>query len=478
LTRTLLISLLTLAACTRPEGEVLPVDEAAPPGVLTLTVTPVVPGLPATFRVTGAQPNTNVMFFRSTAVQANGFCPPAIAPACLDLRSPVSTQFTARSNGAGVAQLTVNIPNPLPIASAAFQAGYARAPSIDSSNAVNVIIHQPNSDSDGDGLTAQAEVATHGTDPGRADTDGGGLDDGDEIAAGLNPLDPADDAAGGVLGADDLSAGDLVITEIMKDPISPLFDGDAEWFEVFNNAGADVDLNQLLIGDDATNNHRINRSVIVADGDYAVLGINPSTAVNGGITLDYSYQGAAFVLDNTDDEVVIENSIGVIARVAYTVAAFPNVAGSSLNLNRTQISETANDIGSNWCATPTNIYSPSNKGTPGAMNEACPPPPPTWVADVEPIIDSRCAGCHTNGGASGGRSWDDYADMFQMSIDVPTMQEIEPGDRATSYIWHKLNGTQASVGGSGSRMPLSGGFLNTTQLNTIGAWIDAGAPEN
>lgn len=477
--RKTLLGLLALSACTRQDSgdSLLPSDQLAPAGVLNLTVTPVVPGLPATFRVTGAQPNTTVIFFRGSAVQTRGFCPPTIAPDCLDLRGPVVQQFTARSNAAGVAQLTLNIPNPLPIASAAFQAGYPRAPTIDSSNAVNVVIHQPTSDADGDGLNAQQEVGTHGTDPANADSDGGGLDDGAEVAAGSDPLDPSDDTSG-ALGINDLAAGDLVINEIMKDPASPLADGDAEWFEIFNNAGADVDINQMLISDDGTNNHRVGSSVIIPDGGYATIGINNSAALNGGLTHAYAYTGAAFFLDNTDDEVVLENAAGEIARVAYTAAAFPNTAGVSLSLDPNHRNETDNNIGANWCGTPTTVYSAPNKGTPGTANNPCPPPPPTWVADVEPIIDARCGGCHTNGGASGGRSWNTYADMFQMSIDVPTMQEIEPFDRQNSYIWHKINGTQASVGGSGSRMPLSGGFLNSTQLNTIGAWIDAGAPEN
>ncbi|HMV68385.1 MAG TPA: lamin tail domain-containing protein [Myxococcota bacterium] len=483
MSRSFVFALLVAGACTPDADDLygldgLAVDQAAPPGVLTLTVTPVVPGLPATFRVTGAQANTNVMFFRGAAVQPNGFCPPPIAPACLDLRSPVTNQFQARSNAQGVAQLTLNIPNPLPIASAAFQAGYPRAPTIDSSNAVNVIIHQPNSDMDGDGLTAQQEVGTFHTDPAQADSDGGGMDDGDEIAAGNNPLDPSDDNLGGPLSIDDLGPGDIVITEIMKDPDSPIADGDGEWFEILNMAGADIDLHNMLLSDDGTDNHRVNASVVVPDGAYATLGISNNSAVNGGLTHAYSYAGAAFLLSNDDDEVVLENAGGEIARVAFDNGiTFPDLPGASLSLSPSHLNETANDTGANWCATPTHVYSAPNKGTPGAVNDACPPPPPTWVADVKPIIDLKCAGCHTNGGASGGRSWNTYADMFQQSIEVPLLKEIKAFDRQNSYMWHKLNGTQGTVGGSGSRMPLSGGFLNTAQLNTFQAWIDGGARE-
>lgn len=46
-------------------------------------------------------------------------------------------------------------------------------------------------DSDGDGLSDEAETTTFFTDPNRADTDGDGVGDGDEVASGTDPLDPS-----------------------------------------------------------------------------------------------------------------------------------------------------------------------------------------------------------------------------------------------------------------------------------------------
>jgi hypothetical protein len=45
-------------------------------------------------------------------------------------------------------------------------------------------------DSDGDGLTDDAEANTYGSDPAIADSDGDGLDDGEEVFYGLDPLNP------------------------------------------------------------------------------------------------------------------------------------------------------------------------------------------------------------------------------------------------------------------------------------------------
>ena len=60
------------------------------------------------------------------------------------------------------------------------------------------------------------------------------------------------------------------------------------------------------------------------------------------------------------------------------------------------------------------------------------------------------------------------------------MSRIEGGDRATSYVWHKINGSQATVSGVGSQMPLGGGptWLPTEARDTIGTWIDQGAQNN
>jgi hypothetical protein len=46
-----------------------------------------------------------------------------------------------------------------------------------------------------------------------------------------------------------------------------------------------------------------------------------------------------------------------------------------------------------------------------------------------------------------------------------------------SYLYHKITGTQASVGGSGERMP-RGGQLSDAEIQTIRAWIAQGALDN
>ena len=64
------------------------------------------------------------------------------------------------------------------------------------------------------------------------------------------------------------------------------------------------------------------------------------------------------------------------------------------------------------------------------------------------------------------------------SVELPAFDRIEPGQPDQSYLVHKIQGTQASVGGSGQRMPLGGSPLSQDDIDAIRAWVNAGAPNN
>jgi parallel beta-helix repeat protein len=112
-----------------------------------------------------------------------------------------------------------------------------------------------------------------------------------------------------------------------------------------------------------------------------------------------------------------------------------------------------------------------------------PPATWTWSGEVWPLLNTSCASCHGGGGTpqyDGFANIHDqaagYANIVNMaSTQVPTMDRIEPGDHTLSYLWHKVNGTHADVGGSGFRMPQGGPFFSQEQLDGIAGWIDAGA---
>jgi hypothetical protein len=108
------------------------------------------------------------------------------------------------------------------------------------------------------------------------------------------------------------------------------------------------------------------------------------------------------------------------------------------------------------------------------------------AADIQPIWDEHCVdACHEPGG-QWGTFLDLTADAYDRIVDVAAPQftdldHIEPGNPSRSYIWHKINGTQVMAGGSGVMMPsarpgMDATVLTQDQLDTIEAWINAGAP--
>ena len=109
--------------------------------------------------------------------------------------------------------------------------------------------------------------------------------------------------------------------------------------------------------------------------------------------------------------------------------------------------------------------------------------PPSFAQDIEPIISSSCVeSCHEIGGMaetdiilSMGEAYDNIVGV--MSVGLPQMVLINPGDRDTSYMWHKLNNTHMAngLGGKGAQMPFAGQPLPAEQLILIGNWIDDGA---
>ena len=100
----------------------------------------------------------------------------------------------------------------------------------------------------------------------------------------------------------------------------------------------------------------------------------------------------------------------------------------------------------------------------------------THDVDIQPIWNTSCKGCHTGGGSSGKLKLDSgYSATVNVASSVTGYDLIEPGDTAKSYLWHKLQGTHASVGGSGATMPKSG-TISKADLAIIETWINEGAP--
>jgi len=194
-------------------------------------------------------------------------------------------------------------------------------------------------------------------------------------------INDCDETGGGTSGNACPAVGALVISEIMANP-SILSDTSGEWFELYNSSGSDIDLEGLLILDDGSDSHQIASSVVVAAGDFVVLGKTTSATRSP----DYDYSSITLSQSGTDELVIktwgTTGSDGTeIDRVDYdTGGSWSISAGESLALLSTAMTASDNDSVSNWAAA-TCYYNIDNAGTGldvdmgtpgGANNLACP----------------------------------------------------------------------------------------------------------
>ncbi len=103
--------------------------------------------------------------------------------------------------------------------------------------------------------------------------------------------------------------------------------------------------------------------------------------------------------------------------------------------------------------------------------------------DIQPIWNVHCVeACHSTGG-----EWQflDLANAYENIVGINSTQAtsmsfIEPGAPDSSYLWHKINDTQAQAGGGGLPMPKGPGSMDPTvlspdELALIEQWILEGA---
>ncbi len=188
----------------------------------------------------------------------------------------------------------------------------------------------------------------------------------------LEIVDVSDESEPPVIGP--IGYGDLLITEIMYDP-GALSDTYGEWFEIYNNSGDAIDLQNVVIRRDGEAKHTINTSLVLQAGEYCVLEKTVDATDPTGI-ITYIY-GSALSLTNDACTLEIANygtdgtNGSVIARVAYDVTTtFPAATGASIQLNPSRYDADEAQLGANWCES-TSSYSTGDMGTPGVANVSC-----------------------------------------------------------------------------------------------------------
>ncbi len=170
--------------------------------------------------------------------------------------------------------------------------------------------------------------------------------------------------------SDEIQYGDLLISEIMYDPVS-LSDADGEWFEVYNNSTKNINMLNLVIKT-SSSSHIITSEINLAPGEYYLFA-KKDEAVNGP---KYIY-GSAINLTNTGGSISISTygSDGTdgfeIAAITYdNGSSFPKASGASLNLSPALYDVDLAKSGSSWCLS-TSVYNTGDFGTPGLPNDEC-----------------------------------------------------------------------------------------------------------
>ena len=162
---------------------------------------------------------------------------------------------------------------------------------------------------------------------------------------------------------DDLTYSDqgVMITEIMANP-SSVSDSYGEWFEIMNMTDSTIDIHGWSIKDLQGDEHEIlsdQMTIPVLPDEYFVLARNGDQTLNGGINVDYEYDG--FSLSNTEDEVILQDISGAIVDEVHYSSGWPFSSGVSMEIHDLLVD---NQLSENWFYS-TMAYGNGDLGSPG-----------------------------------------------------------------------------------------------------------------
>lgn len=116
-------------------------------------------------------------------------------------------------------------------------------------------------------------------------------------------------------------------------------------------------------------------------------------------------------------------------------------------------------------------------------------PSPSFSADILPALQSSCGSsatsCHAGPSPTGHVLFSGTATEVRTQLVnvVPASApagwfRVKPGDTAHSWLIEKVTKDQPGGSGYGTRMPQGAPNLCQPSVDTLSAWISAGAPDN
>jgi hypothetical protein len=125
----------------------------------------------------------------------------------------------------------------------------------------------------------------------------------------------------------------------------------------------------------------------------------------------------------------------------------------------------------------------SSDSTPATTTTPTTKTPVSFSAQIQPIFNARCLGCHTTTGAASilvlnSGAYNDLVNRPTAASSTPTPQGIlvKPGDSANSILYQRVSGI--GLPNVQLQMPLGGPFLSAEDQSLIKTWIDEGAKNN
>ncbi|MEL1232887.1 MAG: lamin tail domain-containing protein [Candidatus Neomarinimicrobiota bacterium] len=163
---------------------------------------------------------------------------------------------------------------------------------------------------------------------------------------------------------DDITYSDqgIVISEIMANPGS-VSDSYGEWFEIVNTTDSTIDLQGWSIKDLDGDEHELSSdqaSILISPEEYFVLAKNNDQSLNGGLEVDYVYEG--YSLSNSDDEVILLDASGSVVDEVHYSNGWPFSSGVSMEIHDPLID---NALVGSWFSS-TSSYGNGDMGSPGA----------------------------------------------------------------------------------------------------------------
>ncbi len=185
-------------------------------------------------------------------------------------------------------------------------------------------------------------------------------------------------------------AGAIIISEFMSNSNGSDSTG-GEWVELYNTTGATLNLNGCAFWDNAnttattppSNAVTINTNLYVPAGGYVVLGGSTTASANKGSGASFAWPLSApagspqVALAQGGDTFTLLCGGTVITSLAFQASTYgTGSVGQSWQLSSDRLNGSTALTINNFCKNTTDIYggannTTSNKGTPGAANNAC-----------------------------------------------------------------------------------------------------------